>query len=66
VKGQGGYSYRETTQRGTRNAYNNQTYHAEGGVVGDDDEDDNSHNDDDDNETTTTMADAVGGIATTG
>ena len=31
------------------NAHNNQTDHAEGGVVGDDDEDDDSHNDADDN-----------------
>jgi hypothetical protein len=56
------------TRRGTRTcAHNNQTDHAEGGVVG-------NGNDDGDGGATattamttmTTMADAVGGMATTG
>jgi len=48
VEGRGGY--RETTRRGTRNAHNNQTDHAEGGIVGDNDEDNDSHNDNDDDD----------------
>ena len=66
MEGQGGY--REMTRRGTRNACNNQTDHAEGGVVGDDDEDDDDTTTTMATMTTTTttktMADAVGGMAT--
>ena len=41
----------ETTRRGTRTcAHNNQTDHAEGGVVGDDDDGDDRDGDNDDND----------------
>jgi hypothetical protein len=53
VEGRGG-GYGETARRGTRTcAHNNQTDHAEGGVVGDDyddNDDDDGHEDDDDND----------------
>jgi len=43
-----GRGYGETTRRGTRTcAHNNQTDHAEGGVVGDDGDDGDDDNDDD-------------------
>ncbi len=50
VEGRGG-GYAESTRRGTRTcAHNNQTDHAEGGVVGDDDEDGDGDDGDDDND----------------
>ena len=55
----------ERTQR--QNKYNNQIDHAKGGVVGDDDDDgDDTTTATATTTTTTTMADAVGGMATTG
>jgi len=46
-----GRGYGETTRRGTRTcAHNNQTDHAEGGVVGDDDDGDDGDDGDDDND----------------
>jgi hypothetical protein len=67
VEGQGG-NYWKMTRRGTRTCtHNNQTDHAEGGVVGNGDDDgDGGATATTAMTTMTTMADAVGGKATTG
>jgi len=73
-RGGGAKGRRHDEGRGHTN--NNQTDYAEGGLDGNEDDEDNDDDDDDDDETTTTtaaaakttttMADAVGGVATTG